>query len=141
MGFCRKIFDQNNNTFIMLGMYTYLKDQQYYDDRYDESTVEICRRGVRVVNQTFVEMQKKLPAKEIIERLPGWYLDYSILYFSMVEIPTALRVAERDETIAKWMKADEEKDQRLAVASMAGDTYCRSCGKNMHVISKDYMHR
>jgi hypothetical protein len=122
-------------------MYTYLKEQQHYEDRYDESTVEICRRGERVVNQTFVEMQKKLPAKELKQHMSGWYLEYSILYFSLVEMPAALRVSEREETIAKWMKQDDEKDQRLADSSIAGGTYCRSCGKNIRVISKDYMHR
>lgn len=122
-------------------MYTYLREPQHYEDRYDESTVEICRRGERVVNQSFAEMQKKLPAKELKQHMPGWYLQYSILYFSLVEMPATLRVTEREETIIKWMKQDEEKDHRLAHASIAGGTYCRSCGKNMLVISKDYMHR
>lgn len=122
-------------------MYIHLKKREHYEDRYDESTVEICRRGERVVNQTFAEMQKKLPEKELKQHMPGWYLQYSILYFSMVEMPSALRVAEREETIAKWMEQDNDKDQRLADASIAGGTYCRSCGKNMRVISKDYMHR
>lgn len=121
--------------------YTYLKDRQHYEDRYDDSTIEICRRGERVVNQTFVEMQKKLPAGELKQRKSGWYLQYSIFYFSMVEMPAAIRHNEREEAIAKWMQQDEEKDQRLANAHIAGGTYCRSCGKDMRVISKDYMHR
>lgn len=124
-----------------MGMYTHLKELQHYADRYDESTIEICRRGERVVNQAFAEMQKKLPETELKQHMPGWYLQYSILYFSMVEMPAALRVAEREETITKWMKQGDEKDQQLADANIAGGTYCRSCGKNMRVISKDYMHR
>jgi hypothetical protein len=122
-------------------MYIHLKERQNYEERYDESTVKICRRGERVVNQTFAEMQKKLPTKELKLHAPGWYLQYSILYFSLVEMPAAIRVAEREETIAKWMKQDNEKDLRLANAAIAGGTYCRSCGKNMRVIGKDYMHR
>lgn len=122
-------------------MYTHLKERKHYKDRYDESTVEICRKGERVVNQTFTEMQKKLSAKELKQHMPGWYLQYSILYFSMVEMPAALRVAEREETITKWMKQDDDKDQRLADAHIAGGTCCRSCGKDMRVISKDYMRR
>ncbi len=39
------------------------------------------------------------------------------------------------------MKRDEEKDHRLTNAHIAGGMYCRSCGKDMRVISKDYMHR
>jgi len=122
-------------------MYTYLRPREHYDKRYDASTVEICRRGERVVNQAFKEMQKKLPAEELQQHRAGWYLQYSIFYFSMVELPAAMRVGEREETIAKWMKQDEEKDQRLANAHIAGGTYCRSCGKDMQVISKDYTRR
>jgi uncharacterized Zn finger protein len=121
--------------------YIHLKDRRHYEDRYDDSTIEICRRGERVVNQTFVEMQKKLPAGELKQRKSGWYLQYSIFYFSMVEMPAAIRHNEREEAIAKWMKEDEEKDQRLANAHITGGTYCRSCGKDMRVISKDYMRR
>lgn len=121
--------------------YTYLENQQHYEDRYDDSTVEICRRGESVVNQTFWKMQKKLPANELKQHRSGWYLQYSIFYFSMVELPAAMRVAEREETIAKWMKQDQEKDQRLADAHIAGGTYCRSCGKDMRVIDKHYMRR
>jgi phosphohistidine phosphatase SixA len=122
-------------------MYIYLKELQYYEDRYDKSTIEVCRRGERMVNQTFAEMQKKLSAKELKQHMPGWYLQYSVLYFSLVEMPAAIRVGERDEAIAKWMKQDEDKDRRLTDAGITGDAYCRSCAKNMHVISKDYMHR
>jgi hypothetical protein len=56
-------------------------------------------------------------------------------------MPAAMRVAEREETIAKWMKQDKEKDQRLADAHIAGGTYCRNCGKDMRVITKHYMSR
>jgi hypothetical protein len=94
-----------------------------------------------MVNEVFTKMQKKLSANELRQHKSGWYLQYSIFYFSMVEMPAAMRVAEREETIAKWMKQDEEKDRRLADAHIAGGTYCRSCGKDMRVISKDYMHR
>jgi predicted RNA-binding Zn-ribbon protein involved in translation (DUF1610 family) len=38
------------------------------------------------------------------------------------------------------MEEDEAKDDKLASAQIAG-TYCRTCGKDMRVISKDYMHR
>lgn len=121
--------------------YTHLRPREYYENRYDDGTVEICRRGEHIVNQTFIEMQKKVPAKEIQERKPGWYLQYSIFYFSLVELPAAKRYAERDEVIAKWMQQDEAKDRRLAEAHIAGGMYCRNCGKDMHVVSKDYMRR
>lgn len=121
--------------------YTYLKDRQYYENRYDDSTVNLCRRGEDLVNKTFTEMQKKLPAKELKQRKPGWYLHYSMYYFAFVEVPAAKRHAEREETITKWMQEDEDKDQKLAGAHISGGTYCRTCGKDMRLISKDYMRR
>jgi len=73
--------------------------------------------------------------------MPGWYLQYSQYYFLFVESVAAARVASRDTTIAKWMEEDQKKDEKLASAHIAGGTYCRSCGKDMRVISKDYMGR
>lgn len=94
-----------------------------------------------MVNEVFTKMQKELPAEELKQRKPGWYLQYSIFYFSMVESVAANRHNEREKIIAEWMQHDQEKDQRLADAHIAGGMYCRSCGKDMQIISKDYMHR
>jgi uncharacterized Zn finger protein len=120
---------------------TYLKDRQHYEDRYDRTTVESCRRGERIVNQTFKETEKRLPANELKQRHSGWYLQYSVFYFSLVELPAALRAKDREETIAKWMAHDEDKDLRLAKAQIPSGTYCHSCGRDMRIISKDYMSR
>ena len=122
-------------------MYTYLKDRQYYEDRYDDGTVEICRSGERIVNDTFKIMEKKVSKKELTEKLPGWYLQYSTYYFWFVESAAAACHEKRDATIAKLIEEDEKKDDRLAKAHISGGTYCRSCGKDMRVISKDYMRR
>lgn len=122
-------------------MYTYLQDRQYYEDRYDDGTVAKCRSGERIVNDTFKIMEKKLTKKELTERLPGWYLQYSLYYFWFAETAAAKRAENRETTIAKWMEEDEKKDDRLAKAHISGGTYCRTCGKDMRVISKDYMRR
>ena len=122
-------------------MYTYLQDRKHYEDRYDDGTVAKCRSGERIVNDTFKTMEKKLTKKELTQSLSGWYLLYSKLYFWFVESAAAARAENRETTIAKWMAEDEKKDDRLAKAHISGGTYCRSCGKDMRVISKDYMHR
>lgn len=121
--------------------YTYLKDREHYEERYDRGTVDSCRSGERIVNKTFKEMEKKLPAKELKQRHSGWYLMYSQLYFNFVETVAAARRHNREKKIAEWMKADEQKDQRLADAYMAKIPFCRNCGKDMKQISKDYMPR
>ncbi len=119
----------------------YLRTRQHYEERYDDGTVAACRSGERIVNDTFEIMEKKLPKSELVERQAGWYLEYSKLYFLFVESVAASRHEKRDSTIAKWIEEDQKKDERLALANIAGGTYCLSCGKDMRVISKDYMHR
>ena len=122
-------------------MYTYLKSREYYEERYDDATVAKCRSGERIVNDTFTLMEKKLTKKELTDKLPGWYLQYSTYYFWFVESVAAERAANREATIAKWMVEDEKKDERLASAHILGGTFCRACGKDMRVVSKDYLHR
>lgn len=122
-------------------MYTYLKNREYYEERYDDATVAKCRSGERIVNETFTTMQKKLGKKELTDKLPGWYFHYSQYYFLFVESTAAERAANREATIANWMTEDQKKDERLASAHIAGGTFCHACGKDMRVVSKDYMHR
>jgi hypothetical protein len=122
-------------------MYTYAKERKHYEEIYDDSTVEHCRTGERIVNNTFKELETKVSAKEIAERKPGWYLLYSQLYFGYVEVVAAKRVSEREETISKWMERDIAKDHRLAEAHITSGTYCRKCGKDMQVLDKHYMNR
>ncbi len=122
-------------------MYKYLKSREYYEERYDDATVAKCRSGERIVNDTFTTMEKKLSKKELTDKLPGWYLHYSQYYFLFVESAAAERAANREVTIAKWMAEDQKKDERLASAHISGGTFCRACGKDMRVVSKDYMRR
>lgn len=122
-------------------MYTQLKDQEYYENRYDEGTVAQCRSAEEVVNGTFKAMEKKLSKKELYDKLPGWYLQYSQYYFLLVETTAVKRAISREAQIAKWMEEDQKQDEKLASAHISGGTYCRTCGKDMHVISKDYMRR
>ncbi|MBP7857497.1 hypothetical protein KA016_00360 [Candidatus Saccharibacteria bacterium] len=122
-------------------MFKHLRELNYYENRYDNGTIEQCRSGEHIVNGAFKELEKKVPKKELTEKMLGWYLQYSQYYFFLVESVAAARYEARDQTIAKWMKEDEAKDDRLASAHVSGGTYCRACVKDMHVISKDYMHR
>ncbi len=119
----------------------YLRPREHYETLYDEGTVERCRSGERVVNGTFAELEKKVPKQELEGHLSGYYLYYSRMYFQLVETVAAIRSHERDKTIAEWMERDDQKDRRLADAQLAKTPYCRACGKDMQLLSKDYMHR
>ncbi len=99
-------------------MYNYLNNREYYEDRYDDNTVAKCRSGERIVNDTFTVMEEKLAKKELTDKLPGWYLQYSTYYFWLVESAAAERAVNREATISKWMAEDEKKDERLASAHL-----------------------
>lgn len=122
-------------------MFTYLKDREDYEQRFDEATVELCRSGEKLVNETFNKAIEKIPKKEFEDKVPGWYLEYSQYYFMFVEVVAANRAIFRDMQIEKWQEEDKQKDERLKNATVDTETFCRKCGKNMTVFDKNYMHR
>lgn len=119
----------------------HLQSREYYEDLYDKHTVERCRSGERVVNGTFSELEKKIPKQELKERRSGYYLYYSQIYFQLVETVAAMRQHGREKTIVEWIERDDQKDRHLSAAQLAKTPYCRVCGKDMELLSKDYMHR
>ncbi len=63
------------------------------------------------------------------------------MYFHLVEEVAGERWQEREDTINKWMAADEAKDLRFADATPAAIPYCRSCGEDMQITHMSYLHR
>lgn len=122
-------------------MLTYLKDRAHYEDLYDHGTVEECRSGEGMVNGAFRKMEETVPASEFKERPIAWYVEYSKLYLQFVELAAAHRQYHRDKVITAWMERDEQKDNRLATARLSKTPFCRSCGQNMEVTDKYYLHR
>lgn len=121
--------------------FKYLKDNQYYIDLYDKFTIERCRSGERMVNDTFKEMEKDVSVKEITDHHAGWYLHYSIFYFQLVESVAVQRQERCQKAIDEWMNRDSKKDSRLESAQLTKPPYCRNCGKDTVLIHKDYMSR
>lgn len=112
-------FDNITKRYVRLGMIsTALRTRADYEIIYDKGTIDSCRRGERLVNNTFTELDRKLPDSEKKEHQAGWYLFYSQLYFKFVETVAAERAHDREKTIAGWIEADEQQGQRLAAASM-----------------------
>lgn len=112
-----------------------------YEDRYDHATVEQCLSGENIVNATFRKMEETVPASELKERQAAWYVEYSKCYLYFVEFTAASCYHNRDKVITEWMERDEQKDRRLTSARLSKTPFCRSCGQNMEVMDKYYMHR
>jgi hypothetical protein len=122
-------------------MITYLKDRSYYADLYDHATVGQCRSGEELVNASFRKIEETVPISELQERTTAWYVEYSKLYFQLVELLSVGRQYYREAEIDELMKHDKQKDQRLADAHLVKMPLCRNCGRNMVVINKYYLRR
>jgi len=86
-------------------------------------------------------MEETVPASELKERQAAWYVEYSKCYLYFVEFTAASCYHNRDKVITEWMERDEQKDRRLTSARLSKTPFCRSCGQNMEVMDKYYMHR
>lgn len=122
-------------------MITYLKDRSYYADNYDRLTIEQCRSGEELVNNAFRELEEKISASESQGYSVARYVEYSKLYFQLVEFTAASRWHHRDTRIAALMSNDEQKDERLATTHLPKMLFCLSCGQHMEVVNKYYMRR
>lgn len=119
--------------------FTYLDERSVYEERYDKTTVAICRDREALVQAALGE---RPPLNARGEAVTGTgYYQYSMMYFHFVEAIAGERWQEREETIRKWMAEDEAKDRRLADARPAAIPYCRSCGEDMQITHKSYHHR
>jgi hypothetical protein len=125
----------------MKNMVTYLQDRKHYEARYDKSTVEACRTNEALVNGAFNKIEKDLPASELQEKQTAWYVQYSALYFQLVELLSVTRYATRDKAIKQWMDDDSMKDEQLKTAQLIKKPYCLNCGKGMREFSRTYLHR
>jgi hypothetical protein len=119
--------------------FTYLDDRLAYEERYDKTTVAICRDREEMVHK-FLGERPPLNSQGEAEADSGYY-QYSLMYFHLVEEVAGERWQEREETIRNWMAGDEAKDLRLANATPATVPYCRSCGEDMQITHRSYLHR
>lgn len=119
--------------------FTYLDERSVYEERYDKTTVAICRDREALVQEALGE---RPPLNSRGEAEPGTgYYEYSIMYFHFVEAVAGERWQQREETITTWMAEDEAKERRLADAEPAVMPYCRACGEDMQITHKSYLHR
>jgi DNA-directed RNA polymerase subunit RPC12/RpoP len=118
---------------------TFLHERSIYEERYDRHTVELCRAREEMMDKFFGE-RPPLNSHGKAESDNGYY-QYSVMYFHLVEVLAGERWQARKETIEQWMADDDARDRHLADAQPAAIPYCRSCGEDMQITHKSYMHR
>ena len=129
-----------------MSLRTYLKDRQYYEDRYDDVTVAICRNQEKICADAFHKTKKKLkpltgkdkdkdPEQELMKV-------FNVYYYFAVEWTAGERWEKRSSEIKEMMAEDEAKDRKLAETRLTSEPICTHCGKTgLRIISKDLMHR
>ena len=103
---------------------TYLKEDVYYSDLYDQQTVEECRR----VEKRFAEAAVGTSAEQAWQTL----LVKVELYFVRGEC-----YADKSDTIMLWREKDRQRDRQLAQARPPRAIRCVACFSDMVCEEKD----
>lgn len=122
-------------------MYIHFKDRQYYEDLYDNLTVESARRGMSHYDNFYSEFKSKLPKDEKVDK-PGNAFLLNIFYMETVGNELLDRYEKRDGKIQEWIARDRAKDERVSSARLTEEPSCHHCGKQgLRIIDKSLMHR
>ena len=87
----------------------HLKDRKFYEDIYDRHTVEDARRGMVYYDKFFLELKKKIPKDDKIDR-PWNAILLNVFYMQTVGNDLLFRYENRERHINERMAEDEKKD-------------------------------
>jgi len=116
----KSIFDLN------LGCMKYLRDEASYSKRYDQMTVDDCLRDEEYFYKK-IQAEKNEEKKDILCRV------YHLTKYFM----TGERYLEKEQTIAKWMQKDRERDEKYQKTPMPNNIICDRCYQHMEFRIKD----
>ncbi len=125
-------------------MYTYLKDRQHYEDRYDKWTVDRCRNFAshkpEITDEDFAKEKLTPEQVKAMKEIKGnWF---GIVQEMATFGYAAERYNNKNSYIDKQMREDREKDERLAKIQPPGHIRCRECLAitGLKLISADEWH-
>ena len=100
----------------------YLKDKQYYIDRYDRITVGRCRR---LENNYMRGKSLPDPKDKLSNHWKKTAKDVALYFY------TGEEYSNKEATIREWMEKDERRDNFLENAEQPVEVSCKSCCKPM----------
>lgn len=113
--------------------FVYIKDEQYYIDRYDLSTIETCldyywgiKNGFEKDRKKFKKFSDEEFAKEV----------HKVASYTVNAIKGE-RYRHRAERIREWTDRDKKMQDLFDNARSPYDTLCKECHSPTKVISKD----
>lgn len=128
-------------------MYVHLKDRKYYEDRYDDITIDICRTKEKIIHDAYESLLLKgLPKLEGEDKDKDPVVELqkicNVNYYFEVEWTAGDRWEKRSNEIQKMMDEDATKDQQLTDARLLKEPKCTYCQKTgLRIVSKDLMSR
>lgn len=110
----------------------YLKNNRYYLDRYDLSTVKTCLTILKVRDTMYKD--KKLKRKYPTEKHK--YEVDKVIHRQMFLIK-AMEYQRKEETIERWMKDDREMQKKYDSA-VCPIIKCEYCGRRLEQLNKSF---
>lgn len=124
-------------------MANYLKTRDYYEDIYDQGTVDQCRflqhHKLKVTDKDIEEAGLTPEEKAKIQEVKGLWID--VVQEMAAFFAAAERFNSKDAWIEKMMLEDKTKDHIYTTTKPPNNARCRKClGKTLRTISKDLWH-
>lgn len=115
----------------------YLKDKQYYVDRYDLTTINESLKILDICTNAYIE-GKKNGINKGLTSAGEWAKASNWLSNQMLYQIIGNRFRLKEETISKWISDDERKQNKYDTTPEPRDIFCPECGKAMQVGIKEF---
>ncbi|MEX2305000.1 MAG: hypothetical protein WD595_02295 [Waddliaceae bacterium] len=111
-----------------------MKNKQHYIDRYDELTVEKCRRLETIHQEGLKKDPPKAKGKKISEE--GAVQVHAYAHNLMMFFEKGEAYVNKEKTIQKWMERDKALDELLESTQPPKDIRCLTCRSLTKVTNK-----
>lgn len=116
----------------------YLKDEQYYIDRYDLLTIKECLKVIEMFQDVY---KKSLTSKELKDMSKhDKYDNVTKMMYWHLWFTQAQNYKYKKERINKWMKEDRIKQEKYDNAIEPQNVHCPSCKGLMQVVESASKH-
>lgn len=106
-------------------MIDYLKDEQYYVDRYDLLTIKECFKVIEMFRDVYKQSLASEELKDMSEH--DKYSDTTKLMYWHLWVTQAQEYKDKKETIKKWMDEDGIKQEKYDSAIEPRNISCPAC--------------
>ena len=115
----------------------YLKDKQYYINRYDLLTIKECLKVVEIFRDIYQTGLNNKELKDVPKN--DKYSDTTKIMYWMLWMTQAQEYKHKKERINEWMEADRIKQEKYDNAIEPQNTHCPSCKAEMQATNTKHL--